>query len=76
MKKMSKKVVNIEKIDLDDFLQKLVSLYEEGMDFIDMELTIEEGKETEIKVITRDEYKSNIIFDEDDLDEDDFDNLI
>ena len=32
---MSKKVVNIEKIDLDDFLQKLVSLYEEGMDFID-----------------------------------------
>lgn len=73
---MSKKVVNIEKIDLDDFLQKLVSLYEEGMDFIDMELTIEEGKETEIKVITRDEYKSNIIFDEDDLDEDDFDNLI
>ena len=73
---MSKKVVNIEKIDLDDFLQKLVSLYEEGMDFIDMELTIEEGKETEVKVITRDEYKSNIIFDEDDLDEDDFDNLI
>ena len=73
---MSKKIVNIEKIDLDDFLQKLISLYEEGMDFIDMEVTIEEGKETEIKVITRDEYKSNIIFDEDDLDEDDFDNLI
>lgn len=65
----------IEKLDLDEFLQKLISLYEEGMDFVDIEVTVDDFNETEIKIITKDEYKSNIHFEED-IDEEDFDNLI
>lgn len=65
----------IEKLDLDEFLQKLIALYEEGMDFVDIEVTVDDFNETEIKIITKDEYKSNIHFEED-FDEEDFDNLI
>lgn len=65
----------IEKLDLDEFLQKLISLYEEGMDFVDIEVTVDDFNETEIKIITKDEYKSDVHFEED-IDEEDFDNLI
>ena len=65
----------IEKLDLDEFLQKLISLYEEGMDSVDIEVTVDDFNETEIKIITKDEYKSNIHFEED-FDEEDFDDLI
>ena len=67
--------LHIEKLDLDEFLQKLISLYEEGMDFVDLEVTVDDFNETEIKIITKDEYRSNIQFEED-IDEEDFDNLI
>lgn len=67
--------LHIEKLDLDEFLQKLISLYEEGMDFVDIEVTVDDFNETEIKIITKDEYRSNIHFEED-IDEEDFDNLI
>lgn len=67
--------LHIEKLDLDEFLQKLISLYEEGMDFVDIEVTVDDFNETEIKIITKDEYRSNIQFEED-IDEEDFDNLI
>lgn len=65
----------IEKLDLDEFLQKLISLYEEGMDFVDVEVTVDDFNETEIKIITKDEYRSDVHFEED-FDEEDFDNLI
>ena len=67
--------LHIEKLDLDEFLQKLISLYEEGMDFVDLEVTVDDFNETEIKIITKDEYRSNIQFEED-IDEEDFEDLI
>ena len=67
--------LHIEKLDLDEFLQKLISLYEEGMDFVDLEVTVDDFNETEIKIVTKDEYRSDVHFEED-IDEEDFEDLI
>jgi predicted component of type VI protein secretion system len=66
--------IYVTKIDLEELLAQLVSLYEEGADYIDLEVTLVEDKEADIKVIVKDEYISRIDHD-DNIDEDDINDL-
>lgn len=67
--------IYVTKINLEELLAQLVSLYEEGADYIDLEVTLVEDKEADIKVIVKDEYISRIDYD-DNIDEEDINDLI
>lgn len=59
----------IKKVELDSLFKKLMDVYEEGADYIDIEITTVEEDEVDMKIIVKSEYMSDYNFEEDnDLD--------
>jgi hypothetical protein len=57
---MKNKSIVARKIKIDEIMDCLADLFDRGMDFVDLEFIIGDGKEIEdiVRIIGRDEYMS------------------
>lgn len=55
---MARKIATAYRIDLEDFIKNLMTLWEDGYDFVDLAFYVPENmnEEPSVKIVTKEEY--------------------